>query len=981
MPPTLDPARDLLFGLLALQTGLIEQDQLVNAFRAWSRDPARTMADYLAQRGDLDVEQRAAVEALVTLHLKKHGSDPEKSLAVVRVAPSIRRSLADIADPPIDTTLVGLVFGLEADGDPDRTATYSVGSATSDGQRFRVLRPHARGGLGAVFVALDTELHREVALKQILDSHADDPTSRQRFLLEAEVTGGLEHPGIVPVYGLGSYGDGRPYYAMRFIRGDSLKEAIERFHADAALKSDPGRRSLELRKLLRRFLDVCNAIEYAHSRGVLHRDIKPGNVIVGRHGETLVVDWGLAKATGRSEPGSGERTLLPSSASGSAETLPGSALGTPAYMSPEQAEGNLEALGPRSDVYSLGATLYSLLTGRPPLEGDDIGAILRFVQRGEIRPPRLIDPALDQALEAICVKAMALRPEDRYGSCRALAEDIERWMADEPVTAWREPVSRRARHWARRNRTAVTAAAVALVVALVGMASVLAVQAQANTKLVDANTRARRANGDLLAANERERTRFALAMDAVKLFHGEVSEDFLLKEKPFEALRTKLLRGAADFYNKLGGLLAGQTDRTSRVELARAYDELAELTEKIGSKPEALAVHRKALAMRREMAGATEADLATRADVARSLLAVGSLQHQTGDMSGAQASYEEALRLAEGLTASVDAVDPLQAVLGLAHQRIGEMFEDTGRPAEALESLERGLAIYQKLADAHADVAPFQSDLGTGYNGVANLLLRAGKPTESLNATERALAIRQKQADANPSITRFQSDLGASYHSLGYSLQLADKPAEALAAYQRALTIRQRLADANRNVTKFQADLSHNHEGIGWVLEQTGKPAEALAAFERALAIMQKLADANPDVTHWQSKLALNLCFVGSSQQKAGRTSEGAASIRKAVAIWERLPTLTPDARYNLACSHATLAGMAADPNSGMTAAEGRAEAERAMHWLRHAVAAGYRKLDLMRKDADLDPLRSRDDFQLLMMDLAMPADPFASGG
>src|SRR5262249_42675719 len=158
------------------------------------------------------------------------------------------------------------------DADADRTASYAVGMATSDGQRFRVLRPHARGGLGAVFVALDEELHREVALKQILHQHADDPTSRQRFLLEAEITGGLEHPGIVPVYGLGTYRDGRPYYAMRFIKGDSLKEAIEHFHADESLKSDSGRRSLALRKLLRRFIDVCNAIDYAHSRGVLHRD-------------------------------------------------------------------------------------------------------------------------------------------------------------------------------------------------------------------------------------------------------------------------------------------------------------------------------------------------------------------------------------------------------------------------------------------------------------------------------------------------------------------------------------------------------------------------------------------------------------------------------------------------------------------------------------------------------------------------------------
>src|SRR4030095_13531732 len=142
---------------------------------------------------------------------------------------------------------------------------------------------------------------------------------------------------------------------MRFVRGDSLKEAIAQCHADEALKRDPGRRTLELRKLLRRFLDVCNAIDYAHSRGVLHRDIKPGNIIVGKHGETLVVDWGLAKPLGRVEPGAdpGERTLVPSSASGSAETLPGAVLGTPAYMSSEQARGDLDHLGPQSDVYSL----------------------------------------------------------------------------------------------------------------------------------------------------------------------------------------------------------------------------------------------------------------------------------------------------------------------------------------------------------------------------------------------------------------------------------------------------------------------------------------------------------------------------------------------------------------------------------------------------------------------------------------------------
>ena len=205
-----------------------------------------------------------------------------------------------------------------------------------------------------------------------------------------------------------------------------LKEAIEFFHGRANINSPSplvgegrsggtsgapaGSRDLALRKILRRFLDVCNAIDYAHSRGVLHRDLKPSNIIVGNHGETLVVDWGLAKALGRAEPGvmSAERLLVPSLSSGSAETLPGSALGTPAYMSPEQAVGDLEHLGPRSDVYSLGATLYCLLTGKPPFDNDDVGAVLRAVQKGDFAPPRAIDSTIDPALEAVCQKAMAL---------------------------------------------------------------------------------------------------------------------------------------------------------------------------------------------------------------------------------------------------------------------------------------------------------------------------------------------------------------------------------------------------------------------------------------------------------------------------------------------------------------------------------------------------------------------------------------------
>jgi serine/threonine protein kinase len=170
------------------------------------------------------------------------------------------------------------------------------------GQRYQVLRPHAKGGLGEVSVALDRELQREVALKEIRPEYADDPNSRGRFLREAEVTGSLEHPGIVPVYGLGASPDGRPYYAMRFVQGQTLKDAIRHLHEERPDR-DPEGSARMLRGLLGRFVAVCNAVAYAHSRGVLHRDLKPANVMLGKFGETLIVDWGLAKAGGREAGG------------------------------------------------------------------------------------------------------------------------------------------------------------------------------------------------------------------------------------------------------------------------------------------------------------------------------------------------------------------------------------------------------------------------------------------------------------------------------------------------------------------------------------------------------------------------------------------------------------------------------------------------------------------------------------------------------
>jgi len=399
-------------------------------------------------------------------------------------------------------------------------------------------------------------------------------------LLEAEVTGGLEHPGIVPVYGLGHYPDGRPFYAMRFIRSDNLKDAVDQFHqADRRPSRDSGERALALRQLLLRFIDDCNAVAYAHSRGVLHRDLKPGNVMLGPYGETLVVDWGLAKPIGRPEgvPASMEGTLRPSAGSGLTPTRLGSAIGTPAYMSPEQAAGRLDELGPASDVYSLGAVLYSPLTGRAPFTDAELEAVLRKVQAGDFSPPRQVSRMVPAALEAIYLKAMVKEPDQRYSSPKELAGDVEHWLADEPVTAWREPMAARARRWLRRHRTLVATAAAILILGLAGLAGFATVMSNKNQQLDQQRQR----------AEQREN----LALEAVRKFRDAVQTNPELKNRSELAiLRNALLKESLAFFRQLRDQLQVDRDTQPRTleRFADASIDLAATTATIGDVTDAI---------------------------------------------------------------------------------------------------------------------------------------------------------------------------------------------------------------------------------------------------------------------------------------------------------------------------------------------------------------------------------------------------------
>jgi tetratricopeptide (TPR) repeat protein len=445
---------NLLFAVLALQADLLDQARFVEACTLWASRKDTPLADLLVERGWLSAEDTADVQKLLERKLRKHHGDARASLAEV-ADEGVRRSLAGIADADVQQSLGPPTP--EAPSDGSTTAHVPEGRG-----RYTLLHIHAQGGIGQVWLAHDSDLNRDVALKELRPERDGHPAVRARFLEEARVTGQLEHPGIVPVYELVRDGEA-PAYAMRMVRGRTLGEALKEYHR-RRLAGEAG--PLDLRSLLTAFVSVCNAVGYAHSRGVLHRDLKPANVVLGDFGEVVVLDWGLARLMGHAGPEEATALAPVSLEPGSRdETAQGQVLGTPAYMAPEQAEGRVDLLGPATDVYGLGAVLYEVLTGTPPFTGQR-DELVRRVARLEPERPRQLVPEVPKALEAVCLKALAKKPADRYATAGEVAREVERWLADEPVAAYREPLRVRAGRWVRRHQALTAASAAGVLVAL-----------------------------------------------------------------------------------------------------------------------------------------------------------------------------------------------------------------------------------------------------------------------------------------------------------------------------------------------------------------------------------------------------------------------------------------------------------------------------------------------------------------------------------
>ncbi|MFI5457217.1 MAG: protein kinase [Isosphaerales bacterium] len=902
------------------------------------------------------------------------------------------------------------------DADGESTADWGEESAATDAEgRFRIVRFHDRGALGEVYVARDQQLHRMVALKRIKLDHAADKDKRARFVVEAEITGRLEHPGIVPVYGLGTYDDGRPFYAMRFIRGDNLKAAIEQFHQAEEKGRDPGERTLALLKLLRRFLDVCNAIDYAYSRGVLHRDLKPGNIMLGKYGETLVVDWGLAKSVGRPEaaPASAtmdDRTLIPQSGSDLRGTELGARLGTPAYMSPEQAAGRIDELGPASDVYSLGATLYCLLTGQAPFTDSDLLGLLRKVERGDFSPPRKLQSWVDPALEAICLKAMATEPAGRYHTPRVLADDVEHWLADEPVSAWREPLRRRLRRWGRRHRLLVTSLGATLIVGVVALAA-----------------------GNVLVARQRDRAErsLAFARTVVDEMYTQVAEK-LDDQVQMDDYQREILEKALAFYERFA--LPQSRDPQVRLEAALVGLRAGAIRSRLGNVAAAEQAYQQALGVLSRLVVDHPAEPVYRDALARAHRELGDVFEREERWREADGEIQESLALWDALARKAPEIAEYRSKLAGCHLSLGRLNRNQSRDEKtaveyrlALDGAERlarekpGAIAYQELLSSILDdYAEFQS-------GLRDL---AGSEAFSI----RAVAITESLAQEHPDVSRYQRRLGNSLAVLGHTYAQERKFPQAELASKRSIAILEKLAAQHPQDIEIATGLGETYSTMVDTLLLEGNFQSGLEWAGRTIPLLRSLARRDPrNVRASRTKLWMFLAERAETLMRLGRNAEAIADYEEILELMrgtkvsdlfrafhalsrarlgdpsalallgdrvrETLRVGAPHVGfdsygdiligyyitcYDSACIHSALSKCALE-DQGQPPGERRRLAdrdlERALELLDKARATGEFKgtirLDEVRKETLLDPLRTNPRFQLLMMDLAFPNDPF----
>ena len=779
-----------------------------------------------------------------------------------------------------------VIPGDDSAGEPPNVdETVTLGSYASGGSRYRILRPIGRGGVGEVWLARDVELNRDVALKQLLAKHRDKDDFRRRFLREVKATAALEHPGIIPVYDIGQHPDGTLFQVMRYFGEENFHSLIRDYHRDHPSTVDDA----AFRGLLGHFIAACRAIAYVHARDVVHLDLKPANVVTGEFGETQVIDWGMAWIRGQAlwERVAEESGALSGGASGGDSGQSGGASdavkpggsrpvpdmtrpvgfrGTPAYAAPEQHRGRWDAIGPRTDVYGLGATLFFLLADKAPfaVQSDSFHT---DVLAGHLQAePK---PWVPRALVAIARKAMAVDPANRYASAAELADDVDRFLADEPVTAFPDPWQTRLWRQVKRHRTAVSTAAallltsaVALGIGYVAVSEQRDIARKAEKEAVDQRERA--VEAERVAVEERDRAKDAeaeahrqaeLARDNAAATRGviagfidSVADDEWAKVPGTAELRLDAVKKVLDEYPKL--IEQQPDDPDLRYDAALLDRSCANLYRVLGKLPEAKPLYDRSRERLDALVASHPTDgryLLRRAEL---LADIGEMQLRTGGPETARATYRAAEQdAAAGREKRPDSVMGLRT---LARARIdhADVLGEVGDAKEAAALARRAV-----------------SDFGAVIAGDGDEDEESRVVTRLLTALAYAIA------------SRTTAEAGDAETALAMA-RAADRRSSELSA----------LYGGNPNVDYIRSVALRE---LGRILSREPEThGEGAAASEQALGMLRGLVAGDGDVANYRPALAEALCDQAEALLDAGDDVGAVRLADEAIAVVEPLNPL-----------------------------------------------------------------------------------------
>jgi tetratricopeptide (TPR) repeat protein len=733
-----------------------------------------------------------------------------------------------------------------------------------DARHYVVGREIAHGGMGRIRAARDRRLGREVAIKELL---VKDRGLRDRFEREARLTARLTHPAIVAIHEAGTWPSGEPFFSMELVAGRSLDRVI------AAATTPTARMAL-----LPNVIAAVDALAFAHSHRIIHRDLKPANILVGEFGETVVIDWGLAKDLGDASAPDLPAGPYRASADAPDATAAGAVMGTPAYMPPEQALG--DPVDERADVYALGALLYHVLAGAAPFTGTSAAAVLADVISQRPRSLAARAPGVPPDLIAIVEKAMARAPADRYPSAKQLADDLKRFQTGQLVGAHRYSTWDLVRRWIARHRAIVGASAVATVLLAVGGA--IAVRQILHERDVAEHERALAEQHKTLAETRRDA--------AEKLIQYAI---FDLRDRLQPLGKLGYLQGLGEavvaYYDKVGG-----DDLDVRRRRGAAITLLGDVRWNRGDLDGALASYRDSLAVyRRELAIDPKSPLYRR-DVSVSQLKIANVLLDRGDLDGAIAAEREMIAIREQLVTEQRGRKSIDD-LAEGYQALGAVERARGELDAALATFRKELALRTELGAVAPDDGDAQSMLALAHEDLGDVLSNRGDLAAALVEYRAAQALRERVAARDPDNPIWQENLGVARERIGFNLFSQGDVAHALDEYGACRAIRERVVAADPDNARKIRDLAVAYSNEGEAQFRLGHHDLALARLAQAMPLLERLVARDPANASWQRDLSVSLEKIGGVLLDRGDAAGALVQFRRELAIGDALLAKNPD--------------------------------------------------------------------------------------